>query len=137
MNKWLIFIAGIFVGVILTGFYNNIKLTSKSPESENSETVNEQDGVKMFDEPGEIFNETSFKVFQVIADNAALVRCNSKYDLYTGTVCLLINKEGKLYYDDEIIKCPKNMVVRQMGIYQYPTKNDMIKTVPIIMIMGK
>ena len=107
MNKWLIFIAGIFVGVILTGFYNNIKLTSKSPESENSETVNEQDGVKMFDEPGEIFNETSFKVFQVIADNAALVRCNSKYDLYTGTVCLLINKEGKLYYDDEIIKCPK------------------------------
>lgn len=52
-------------------------------------------------------------------------------------MCLIVNRERKYYYDDEIVKVPKGKVVRQVGIYQYPTQNDMMKTVPIIMIMDK
>lgn len=48
---------------------------------------------------------------------------------YTGTVYLLIN--------EEIIRMPDGKVVRQVGIYKYPTKSDFIKTVPIIEIMDK
>lgn len=55
-------------------------------------------------------NEQSVEVFQVIADNAALVHGkdpNSFSDLYLGTVYMLRNYDGKYYYDDEIITLPK------------------------------
>ena len=51
-----------------------------------------------------------------------------------GTVVLLINDEGKLYYDDEIIKVPQGQQAKQMGIYQYSTESG-YKTVPIVKIM--
>lgn len=98
----------------------------------------DENGVTMFKEPGDIIEDREFEVFQVIAKNAALVRGKSdgsKY--YLGNVYLLINNEEKYYYDDEIIKVLKDKVVRQMGIYHYPTKNDFIKTVQIICIMDK
>ena len=138
MKKWMVFLLGVFVGIIIMGFIDIIKLTSESPGSNKTEVENQEyDGVTMFDEPGEVFNETSFRVFQVLAKDAALVSGNTKYGTYGGITCLLINREGKLYYDEEIIKVTQGKVARQMGIYQYQNRDDMTKTVPIIMIMDK
>lgn len=138
MKKWMIFVLGIFVGIIIMGFIDILKISSNEPENNETEIIDEKDdGVTMFNEPGEVFSETSFRVFQVLDKGAALVSGNTKYGTYTGINCLLINKEGKLYYDDEIIKVPQGKVARQMGVYQYPNRDGMIKTVPIIEILDK
>jgi hypothetical protein len=59
------------------------------------------------------------------------------YNLYECKTEEDIQKFKKYYYDDEKIETPKGKVVRQIGIYQYPTKNDFVKTVPIIEIMDE
>ena len=136
MNKWIIFIGGIVVGIILTGFYNLLKISSEIPE-DKGEIQKSDDGVTMFEEPGDDVKCASFKVFQVIEEHAALASGIGKYDLYSGPVYLIINKEKKYYYDEQIVKVPKGKVVRQVGIYRYPNKENMIKTVPIVEIMSK
>lgn len=144
MKQWMIFFSGFLTGVvvmvILALFLSKTRDTrnddSNIINSESETRDNNPEGVKMFDEPGDIINERSFKVFQVIAENGALV--NGKGDghsLYIGPVYLLINNDGKYYYDEEKINIPKGKVVRQVGIYQYETKNEFIKTVPIIEIL--
>jgi len=143
MNKLLVFIGGLVTGVVLTlvillVFYASEHTDSKTTEANNTEIgkeKNDNDGITFFKEPGDIIEVESFKVFQVLADNAALVMGESGHGTHYGTVYAIFNRDGKYYYDDEIIKVPKGKVVRQMGIYQYPTKDEIMKTVPIIMIM--
>lgn len=138
MKRWLVFVLGVLIGIVLTilfaiFFSSGVKMNDEGEEKEQI------DGVTLFDEPGDIIDLKSFKVFQVIAKDAALVhgKENDKYDLYMGAVYVLINDEGKYYYDDEIVNVPKDKVVRQLGIYQYTTKSEREKTVPIIRIMDK
>lgn len=128
MKKWLIFVLGALTGIVLTFLVAFIFTLGKSNNND----------VTWFDEPGEVVNQRSFEVFQVLEDHAALVHGKSDYgNLYLGAVYLLTNDDGKYYYDDEIVKVPSDMVVRQVGIYQYQTKSDFGKTVPIIEIMEK
>lgn len=132
MKKWLIFGGGVVTGIILTFLFAFIYSSSRSDGS---------DGPTMFDKPGDVIEVNSFKVFQVIGKNAALVNGQTHEDLqleiYTGPVFLLRNDDGKYYYDDEIIKVPEGKVVRQVGIYRYQTKAEFDKTVPIIQIMDE
>jgi len=142
MNRLLVFLGGLLAGIALT--LAVMFVLSRSVESMDSdgatdsktEAENERnrDGVTYFEEPGDIINEKSFRVFQVIADDAALVMGGNDY---LGTIYAIVNDEKKYYYDDERIKVPKGKVVRQIGIYKYPTKNEIVKTVPIIMITDK
>ncbi|MCH5309254.1 MAG: hypothetical protein J1E58_05270 [Prevotella sp.] len=122
MKKYLIFGGGVVTGIVLTILFA-VVVTLRSSNN----------GVTMFDEPGEAVKEKSFEVFQVIEDNAALARGESVY----GAVYLLINNEGKYYYDNEVIEVPSGKVARQIGRYQYQTKSEFGKTVPIIEIMDK
>jgi hypothetical protein len=97
--------------------------------------LEKEDNVTYFNEPGEIFEETKFYVFQVVAKNAALVTAmTSELDLF-GTTFAIYNREGEYYYDNEIITVPKGKVARQMGIYQYRGNDGIIKTVPVIEIV--
>lgn len=140
MKKWVVYLLGVLTGIVLMFALAFILNAIHSSETNNTEFVEaeEGNGATMFKEPGDIIKDRDFEVFQVIAKNAALVRGKSDVsDLYLGTIYLLMNEEEKYYYDDEKIKVPKEKVVRQMGIYQYPTNNDIIKTVPIICIMDK
>ena len=143
MKKWLVYVLGVVTGFILAmllAFLMNGK--SKSvPDvicESGTETEESSDGIKLFDEPGDIIEESSFEVFQVIAENAALVRGKGGgRSIYRGPIYLIVNYDGKYYYDDERLVTPKGKVVRQIGIYQYPTRNDFVKTVPIIEIMDE
>ena len=120
MKKWLIFGGGVFTGVLLTVLLCVIV----GNRSRNHAT--------WFESPGDVINEKAFKVFHVIEKDAALVD-----DLFPGTIYMLTNKEGKYYYDDQIIEVPEDKEVRQVGIYKYETKSKLVKTVPIIRIMDK
>lgn len=130
MKKWLIFGGGVLTGVVLI-IVSAFVFTTNRSESD--------DGTIWFEKPGDVIEVRSFKVFQVIAEDAALVNgvTHERYDIYSGAVYLLTNEDGKYYYDDEIVKVPDGKVVRQVGIYQYQTKSDFDKTVPIIQIMSK
>ena len=100
MKKWFIFGGGVITGIVLT-FIVTIIYAANQPENE----LESDNGMTLFDTPGEIIDEESFDVFQVIEENAALVRGKgiSGGELHIGIVYLLINDEGKYYYDDEII----------------------------------
>lgn len=134
MKKWLIFGGGVLTGIVLTFFFAFLFSAIRSGNN---------DGTTWFEQPGDVIEVKAFKVFQVLGENAALVNGQSHEDLnigiemYTGAVYLLTNEDGKYYYDDEIVKVPKDKVARQVGIYQYQTKSDFGKTVPIIQIMNK
>ena len=120
MKKWLIFGGGVLTGVLLTVLLCVIV----GNRGRNHAT--------WFESPGDVINKKTFKVFQVIEKDAALVD-----DLFPGTIYMLTNKEGKYYYDEQIIEVPEEKEVRQVGIYKYETKSKLVKTVPIIRIMDK
>lgn len=137
MKKWVVYLLGVLTGIVLTFlvafmFYQN--------PTNNTESINDSaknDGVTYFKEPGDIIKTNSVEVFQVLAEDAALVMCENERGFYREPICLIVNNEGKYYYDDQIIKISEGEVFKQIGIYQYPTKNEDMKTVPIIRIMEK
>ena len=144
MKKWMIFVAGIVFGFVVA-FLIGVIGNKNSAEPQAKEEVKAEaekepepegiDGLHIFDEPGDVIEGKSFKVFQVLAKDAALVHGKSEYDMYMGTVYLLVNQDKDYYYDDEIVKVSKDKVVRQVGIYRYITREQTVKTVPVIMIM--
>lgn len=127
MKKWMIFGGGVITGIVLTFLF--LFIYAKAGGSED---------VKLFDKPGEVIESPSFEVFQVIDESVALVHGKGNtYSIHSGAVYVLTNDEGKLYYDDEIVKVPEGKVARQVGIFKYRTPADFEKTVPIIKIMSK
>jgi len=64
----------------------------------------------------------------------ALARTGGIFDIREGIVILLINYEGKAYYDDQKIEIPANKCARQIGTYQYTTRDKFEKTVPAVVI---
>ncbi len=142
MKKWVVYLLGVLTGVVLTFLVIFLVGSSKTDktapaEAPVEEQVETNNNVTFFDEPGDVVNEKSYKVIQVVSNDAALVMAQTYGDLYTGTVYLVTNNEGKYYYDDQIIKPSQGKVFKQIGIYRYPTRNDIMKTVPIIMMMNK
>ena len=132
MKKWLIFGSGVLTGIVLTFVFAFIFSSSSSGSG---------DGATWFEKPGDAIDVDAFEVFQVIGEDAALVHGKSReyssMEIFSGAVYLLTNEDGKYYYDDEVVRVPDGKVARQVGIYQYQTKSDFGKTVPIIQIMNK
>ena len=125
MKKVLIYLGGVATGIIFMFCLSYLR------ECKTSESEDQVEDVTRFKEPGDVVKETGFRVFQVLADNAALVMGEDS----PLTVYLLVNDEGKYYFDDDIIEIPKGKVARQIGIYRYMTKDNMKKTVRMIKIM--
>lgn len=91
---------------------------------------NEDDAIQRLEKPVSYENKkkTSFKVFQVIGEDAALAKeiSDKELDMYLGNTVVLI---GKDFYSDQVItiKNPK-----RIGTYSYTNNGGMPKTVPII-----
>lgn len=64
MNKWVYFGLGVIAGIVLTFVFAYIY---------NASMAKGNDGLTWFEEPGEVVDVKSYKVFQVIGDDAALV----------------------------------------------------------------
>lgn len=141
MNKnWIYFIGGVVVGIIIAFVLCYVLGNYYYPESrtEQPKVQTENSNPKWFDAPGDEIKEKSFKVMQVLEDHAALVEGKGDgRSIYTGAIYLIVNKEDKFYYDEQIIDVPSDKVVKQVGIYRYETRMGVEKTVPLIMIMDK
>ena len=91
---------------------------------------NEDDAIQRLEKPVSYENKkiTSFKVFQVIGEDAALAKeiSDKELDMYLGNTVVLI---GKDFYSDQVItiKNPK-----RIGTYSYTNNSGMPMTVPII-----
>lgn len=134
MKNFWIFIGGFFSGILfLVLVALAVNYSSRNDNGEN--------GIVLFDEPGEILSTQPFEVFQVLDHGAALAReIEESYGSWNSTtelMVLLINDEGKYYYDDQIIEIPKGKCLRQVGVYKYMTKAEFEKTVPIAKIIDK
>ena len=142
MKKGLVFVLGMVVGALLTiiVFY---RLGSGSSEGGNGGSAPYGDsGISLFSEPGEVMALKSFKLFQVLPNGTALAQSSEKasvrYDFeYGDPIVLFLPEDGVTYYDDLVIKVPSGKSVRQVGTYRYETKNEFVKTVPIVKVSDK
>jgi len=89
---------------------------------------------------------TEIDIFRVVEPNMALGNIKNytdkkmyggdncrDYDTGNDVVVLLINYDGKTFYDDQKIAVT-NKCIRQIGAYQYATKIGIEKTVPAAVI---
>jgi hypothetical protein len=137
MKKWVVFLLGLISGVVLTLVTMVILAMGANTNANNN-------GVTLFDQPGECLNAKAFEVMQVVDNNHALaheVEWNDVLERYVqtglGLLVLVTNDNGEYYYDNQIIEVPQGMCMRQVGIYRYQTRMDMEKTVPIVKLMSK
>ena len=137
MKKWVVFLLGLISGVVLTLVALVILAMGANTNANNN-------GVTLFDQPGECLNAKAFEVMQVVDNNHALsheVEWDDVLERYmqtgSGLLVLVTNDNGEYYYDDQIIEVPQGMCMRQVGIYRYQTRMDMEKTVPIVKFMSK
>ncbi len=140
MSKGLSYVLGILTGILLTLGVFAARYYSSKQDDENGVNTEKPaklpDGVRMLDESVPFTEAKNFQVLQVVFEDAALAQSEKKMD-YTGTiyytdpiVLILADKENT-FYDDQIIKTPKDSKVMQVGTYNYQTKVGW-KTVPII-----
>jgi hypothetical protein len=107
-------------------------------QDEKQEIVNKDEkltGITLFPKKkeGEIIAKEKeiLKVFQILKPNAALVKAGS---FSNEILMLLLGDDDDLYYDDQKITIPEGKSAKQVGVYQYNTKNGELKTVPAVKI---
>ena len=143
MKKWVVFVLGLVSGCVLTILSLVVigkAMATTDTDTVTEETANHVPGLNLFDEPGEEFSAPSFEVMQVLASNVALAHSGeTEYGIttYFGTLVLLIGDENTHFYDDQIVEVKSGQVARHIGTYQYQTKMEMQKTVPVIKIFDK
>lgn len=140
MSKGFIYFLGILTGVLLTLGFFAVRSNSSKGEINVGEKTEEKtklpDGVTMLDEPIPFKEAKNFEVLQVVFEDAALARSEKKMQYtgsihYTDPIVLIVADQKNTFYDDQIVKCPKESKVMQVGTYKYQTQMGW-KTVPII-----
>lgn len=144
MKNTLIFIGGFFAGILVTILVGYFIVLAEKPVDDGLL------GLTMFSNKGECLSTTSkyksseIDIFQVLEPNMALgvikyysdIKLSGTnnyrdYDIANDVVVLLVNSDGKTYYDDQKIEI-SNKCVRQIGSYQYTAKDNFEKTVPAV-----
>jgi hypothetical protein len=128
-----IFVLGFIAGIIVTIIaVSNMDYDTNVP-SEPSGPSDGLYGLTEFSEKGECVPTGGIiEVFQVLKPNMALAYTDEHIE--RRILVLLINYDGKSYYDEQKIKIPAGKCARQIGTYQYTTKIDFDKTVPAVVI---
>lgn len=136
MKKIWVYLLGVLTGIIITVIV--LAIIGVAMNAKNDPGTRMTNGMSFFETPGDIVELSSVKVFQALGDGAALAECKGDGNyIYSGPNVLLYNEEGQPYYDEQVIKTPQGKCFRQVGIYRYPTKSGMDKTVPIVMLLDK
>lgn len=87
-----------------------------------------------------IITAKQIEIFQVIEPNKALAHTTNHPDKIFDPdelLVLIIGDENTSYYDDEKININENQYLKQIGTYQYITKSETQKTVPVVSIVTK
>ena len=125
------FLGGFITGVIVTILALFLFYMSSQSEVKTLSPEESMPGLLIFPEKGECLTKGELEVFQTIKPNMALAEFGEFPD---ETLVLLVNYNGKSYYDNEKIQVTRGMCARQIGTYQYQTKMEFQKTVPVVMI---
>lgn len=130
MKKIWVYLLGILSGVVLT--FLVALIVNKVRNSD----------ISFFDEAGEVvtvecYGRTkvvnSFKIFQTLGENAGLAFGE---DLCARDLLVLVySEDGQSLFDNQTIVAPKGMCFRQIGIYKYKSKDEMHRTIPVVMLM--
>ena len=139
MSKGLSYFLGIVTGILLTLCYSAVRAYMANPSEAGDEKTEKQaklpDGVTMLNDPIPFTEAKNFEVLQVVFENAALAKSEKKMQYsgsyYTDPIVLIISDQSNAFYDDQIVRCPKDSKVMQVGTYNYKTQLGW-KTVPII-----
>ena len=125
------FFGGFITGVIVTFLFFLLIYLVNELENQDLDSDNILPGLVTFSEEGDCLTKQNLKVFQTIRPNVALVEFGKFPD---ETMALLINYNGKSYYDDEKINIPNGMCAKQFGTYKYENRMGIKKTVPAVSI---
>ncbi|MEE0266949.1 MAG: hypothetical protein UD103_03085 [Bacteroidales bacterium] len=125
MKKWIVFVLGFVSGIVF--LFLVLLIIGK--------TYATNDGMTYFEKPGKCISTKDFEVMQVVGEGYALAREKKGY--VGGILVLVTNENGELYYDDQVIKVPEGKCMRQIGVYEYQTKSENWKTVPIVQLMNE
>lgn len=126
----LTFIGGIVAGVILTICFAYVVAVHNGQDVSSSNP-----NVEMFEKPTQTISVKEFRVIQVLDDGSALATAEDM-DHY-GTVVLFPAKDETSYYDDQHIDVPKGKVLKQVGTFKYESRQEIVKTVPIVEFFDK
>ena len=122
MNKKSFFI-GMLSGVVLT-------IVALVVIAFVSKKASEDDAVQRLEKPVSYENKkiTSFKVFQVLGEDAALAKeiSDKELDMYLGNTVVLV---GKDFYSDQVVTMRNP---QRTGTYSYMNNSGIPMTVPII-----
>ncbi|MBP7056728.1 MAG: hypothetical protein KBB52_07730 [Candidatus Omnitrophica bacterium] len=125
MKKILLFGGGFITGIVAA-------IVVLMLIAANNQLNDDLLGLTIFPEKGEcITTGGEIEVFQVLKPNMALAKIGEFPD---EIIVLLVNYDGKSYYDDQKIKISTGKCVKQIGTYQYTTKDKFMKTVPTVVI---
>nr|QIM10357.1 hypothetical protein PlAlph_1110 [uncultured Alphaproteobacteria bacterium] len=154
MKNISIYVLGIITGIVLSLISEVI-----SDNKENDTSYNIK-GLTLQKDRGNCLDYKMLEVFQVLDNQSTLVYALSKehkemldsideegplmgqimknaltnLGYSDGLPVLLINPEGKLFYDEEKIEISTEKCLRQIGTYSYTTTEDIQKTVPAVII---
>jgi hypothetical protein len=118
------FLGGFITGVLATILV--LFLIYVGSKSDNTLT-----GLTIFPVKGECITKQQLEIFHTVKPNMALANFGS---VSNDILVLLVNYEGKSYYDGQKIQIPANKCARQIGTYQYMTRMEVQKTVPVVVI---
>lgn len=131
MKKWIVFVLGFVSGMVF--LFLVLLIIGKSSATD--------EGMTYFEKPGKCISKKDFKVFQVIGEGYALAKerleISNEITIPGNLLVLVTNDNGELYYDNQIIEVPKGKCMRQIGVYEYQTKSENWKTVPIVQVMNE
>ena len=128
LKNILIFIAGMVTMLILMVLFGI---------AVNSSSNSGYPGLTIFEEEGKCTGARQIQIMQTLEPNMALAHAktqpNAIYDPNEIFV-LLLGDEKASYYDDQKINVPKGMCAKQVGTYQYQSRELGMKTVPAVKI---
>ena len=128
MKKAAPYIIGFVAGVLVTSLVLYLYINTDTEPSDDGLY-----GLTVFPEKGEcIPTDSEIEVFQVLKPNMALAYSHEYYD--ERIAILVVNYDGKSYYDGQKVKIPAGECARQIGTYQYNTSGYFGKTVPAVEI---
>lgn len=132
MKKFGIFFLGVIAGIFLI-FFVDVMVNSVD-ETDNPYNIS---GLSMLPEKGNCITTGDIRIFQTLANGIALAHPDKDSGaalLLRKGVFLLIDNNGKLFYDDEKVKIPAKKCAKQIGVYSYETRDEFQKTVPAVVI---
>lgn len=118
------FLLGLVLGSILTGAV--VFLFEKEASS--------VEGIVWLEEDGPCLTRAHLKVFHVLHPERALVGEENDAFLDAPIMMLLAPEGVSHFYDEQVIKMPKGKCARHVGNFEYETKDDGFRVIPVVQI---